>query len=394
MTGRRRWGRVRRLESGRWQARYPDGDGRLVSAGTYATKGEAERALAAAETDQRRGAWTDPRLASTRFDDWVTQWWATTTNLRPSSRDRDRGYLNRYVLPTFGKDALGEISQLKVRSWVAELAGSGLAPATVNKAYVLLGKVMGAAVDADLILTSPCRKVPLPKVERAEMRFLNPAEIAALAAAMDERYRAMVLLAAYGGLRLGELCGLKRSRVDILRRRVEVAEIIVESEGHLFTGPPKTRAGRRSIAIPGPVADALGDHIGRWSGVELVFTAPEGGPLRAAAWRSRYWRPAVKAAGLEPLRPHDLRHTAVALWIAQGGHPKQIAARAGHASVSFTLDRYGHLFEDADDDLMGRLGDAFVPFDGAQPPLDPQEMGHVGGTPLSSRPATRRKNTA
>jgi hypothetical protein len=86
-----------------------------------------------------------------------------------------------------------------------------------------------------------------------------------------------------------------------------------------------------------------------------VFTAPQGGPLRVTAFRARVWRPATRAAGLDGLRIHDLRHTAVALWIAAGANPKEVAARAGHASVSFTLDRYGHLYPEADTALRDRL---------------------------------------
>ena len=86
-----------------------------------------------------------------------------------------------------------------------------------------------------------------------------------------------------------------------------------------------------------------------------MFTAPQGGPLRVTAFRARVWRPATRAAGLEGLRIHDLRHTAVALWIAAGANPKEVASRAGHASVSFTLDRYGHLYPEADSALRDRL---------------------------------------
>ena len=82
---------------------------------------------------------------------------------------------------------------------------------------------------------------------------------------------------------------------------------------------------------------------------------PHGGTLRLAGFRHRIWRPATRAAGLEGLRTHDLRHTAVALWIAAGANPKEVAARAGHTSVSFTLDRYGHLYPDADQALRDRL---------------------------------------
>jgi integrase len=86
-----------------------------------------------------------------------------------------------------------------------------------------------------------------------------------------------------------------------------------------------------------------------------VFTAERGGVLRTSNFRIKVWLPAVREAGLAPLRPHDLRHTAVALWIAAGANPKEVSVRAGHTSVSFTLDRYGHLFPGHDDELRDRL---------------------------------------
>ena len=360
MTKRRQFGTTRPLPSGRWQARYRDATGQLVPAPhTFRTKTDADRWLASVQTDQARGSWVDPRLGRLSLSDWIEQWWETTTNLRPSTRARDRMYVDRYVLPTFGDVPLARLEQLAVRSWVTELSARGLAPATVQKAYQLLGKVMSAAVDAGLIAASPCRRVPLPRVEREEMRFLTPAEVATLADAIHPRYRALVLLGAYGGLRIGELAGLKPARVDVLRARLDVAEILVEVNGHITQGSPKTKAGRRTVSIPRPVAEELGEHLARWSG-EYVFTSPSGGPLRVPGWRQRFWRPAVRDAGLHPLRPHDLRHTAVTFWIAEGANPKQVATRAGHTSVSFTLDRYGHLFPEADDELMERLEAAYT----------------------------------
>jgi hypothetical protein len=86
-----------------------------------------------------------------------------------------------------------------------------------------------------------------------------------------------------------------------------------------------------------------------------VFTAEKGGVLRTSNFRVKVWLPAVRRAGLAPLRPHDLRHTAVALWIAAGANPKEVSVRAGHTSVSFTLDRYGHLFPGHDAELRNRL---------------------------------------
>ncbi|HEY4409285.1 MAG TPA: tyrosine-type recombinase/integrase, partial [Acidimicrobiia bacterium] len=263
-----------------------------------------------------------------------------------------------HVLPVFGELPLGAITQLEVRAWVADLAAGGRAPATVQKAYQTLSKILQGAVDAGLIALSPCRRIGLPRVEREEMRFLAPAEISALAEAILPRYRAMVLFDAYCGLRLGELAGLRRSRVDLLRRQVQVAEIAVEVKGHLLFGPPKTRAGQRKVPLPRFVADELAGHLDTYGTADpesLVFVGPDGGALRANAWRARHWRPAIRAAGLEPLRPHDLRHTAVSLWVAAGASPKQIATWAGHTSVSVVLDRYGHLFPGHEADVLDRL---------------------------------------
>jgi hypothetical protein len=142
---------------------------------------------------------------------------------------------------------------------------------------------------------------------------------------------------------------------------VDVAETVVEVEGRLLFGPPKTRAGRRRIRLPRRVVDELALHL-RAPGrpTDPVFRSPAGGPLRVTAFRGRIWRPATLAAGLPGLRIHDLRHTAVALWIAAGASPKEVAVWAGHTSTSFVLDRYGHLFPESDAALCDRLDALFV----------------------------------
>lgn len=121
-------------------------------------------------------------------------------------------------------------------------------------------------------------------------------------------------------------------------------------------GPPKTRAGYRRVRLPRVVVEVLAEQLARpGSADDLVFVGPQGGTLRLATFRHRIWRPATRTAELDGLRIHDLRNTAVALWIAAGANPKEVAARAGHTSVSFTLDRYGHLYPEADQALRDRL---------------------------------------
>jgi integrase len=137
---------------------------------------------------------------------------------------------------------------------------------------------------------------------------------------------------------------------------VEVVEIVTEVSGYLYFGPPKTRAGYRRVGLPRVVVEALAEQLAcPGSADDLAFMGPQGGTLRLAGFRHRIWRPATRAAGLDGLRIHDLRHTAVALWIAAGANPKEVAARAGHTSVSSTLDRYGHMYPDADQALRDRL---------------------------------------
>src|SRR4030095_16310993 len=131
-------------------------------------------------------------------------------------------------------------------------------------------------------------------------RFLTPAEVAALADVIRLPYRALVLVGAYGGLRIGELAGLRRSRVDLLRGAVQVAEIVVEVQGVLHIGPPKTRASRRTVGLPRFVVAELAAHLPTPAPPDaFVFTAPKGGPLRVTAFRARVWRPATRAAGLD-----------------------------------------------------------------------------------------------
>lgn len=111
------------------------------------------------------------------------------------------------------------------------------------------------------------------------------------------------------------------------------------------------------IALPRFLCDILAEHLTAVPVGEdgFVFQAPQGGPLRRSNFRRRVWLPAVRASVGQPMRFHDLRHTHVALLIAQGEHPKTIQGRLGHASISTTLDTYGHLFEGLDEAAADRL---------------------------------------
>jgi len=217
---RRVFGSVRRLSSGRWQVRYRDLAG-VVHTGphTFTSKADAARYLAMVEADLHRGAWADPKLGRITLAEWAKRWQQTTTNLRPTTRDLYAYLLRRFLLPTFGKAALSSIDVLAVRSWLSNLQAQGVSASTRAKAYRLLSRMLGAAVEAGYLLRNPCTVKGAGQERAAEMRFATVAQVGALAEAIDPRYRALVLVAAYGGLRWGELVGLRVKRVDLLHGR-------------------------------------------------------------------------------------------------------------------------------------------------------------------------------
>jgi integrase len=334
--GRRTFGSVRQLPSGRWQARYRDPAGKSHTAPeTFATKPAATRFLAQVETDLARGQWTDPRSGRVSFAEWAGRWQATTTNLRPNTRALHAYLLRRLLLPAFADTALADLDLMAVRSWLADLEGGTVSPNTVAKAYRLLARIMDTAVEAGLILRNPCSVKGAATERAAEMRVATVAQVAALAKAIDTRFRALVLVAAYAGLRWGELVGLRVKRVDLLHGRITIAEQATEIDGHFTWGPPKTEAGRRTVTLPAVAAAALAEHLATYSqpGPEgLVFTSTEGGLLRRSNFNRRVWRRATRAAALEGLRFHDLRHTSATLSIAAGASTRELMARMGHSS--------------------------------------------------------------
>lgn len=197
------------------------------------------------------------------------------------------------------------------------------------------------------------------------MRFLTAAEVADLAEAIGPWYRALVYTAAYAGLRWSELVGLRAKRVDLLRRTVTVTEqlLLLDNGRRQVWEQPKTKAGVRSIGIPAFLADMLQEQLDERAlpGADgLVFPNRAGKPTASASFNTHHFTPAKRRAGIDGrLRFHDLRHTAVALAIGQGAHPKAIQARMGHSSVQMTLDRYGHLFPELDERVAQGLDETY-----------------------------------
>lgn len=347
--GRSGWVEDRGSRPGkRWRARYRAPDGRIVSS-SFDRKRDADRWLTSNLAGIDTGQWLAPEGGRIALGDWLETWHRGRHHLRESSRARDRSYLDSLILPYLARLPLGETSPEILRQWVADLIASGRSPATVAKALQLVRGALETAVSDRLTRSNPAVSVKAPRLQRLEMRFLEPTEVDRLATAIDPRYRALVWFLVLTGARFGESVALELRDIDLLRRTVNVSKTASEVRGLVLVGPPKTAAGRRQISLPQSLIDDLSLHLGaRPAETDLVFPAPEGGYVRRTLWRKRFWIPAIDASGLMGLRVHDLRHTAVAWLIAAGEHPTSIARRLGHTSVVTILDRYGHLLPGLD----------------------------------------------
>jgi integrase len=328
-----------------------------ATAKTYAR--QVEEAMAG-------GHYVNPEQGKVAFRVWSADVMTSRINLRDSTRARDEACMQSLILPVFGDVPLEAIQPGDIQAFVSGLVKGGYAAATVRKAYQLVSNVLSAAVNEGVLARSPARGVNLPPMVREEMRFLSPGQIRELAEAIHPRYSALVMTAGYSGLRFGELAALKSGRVDFRDGTLSVVETLGYVAGHLVTGPPKTTAARRTVALPRFLVDVLEQHMGMFPGDDdSVFSSSGGGPIRASNFRRRYWQPAVEASVGALMRFHDLRHSHVAILIDQNTHPKVIAQRLGHTSVRTVLDVYGHLLQGLDRgvaDQLETLGDAGVPF--------------------------------
>lgn len=188
------------------------------------------------------------------------------------------------------------------------------------------------------------------------MRFASEDEVAAIAATIDKPYGVLVVMAAYSGLRAGELAALRVKDLDLMRGRVHVRQAVSEVHGRLIYGIPKSGKSR-TVSVPTFLREMLSEHVADFADDpdHLVFSSLDGGPLRRSNFYRRHFRPAADALGLHDLRFHDLRHSCASFLIASGAHPRAIMERLGHSSITVTMDVYGHLLPSLDDDLTDAL---------------------------------------
>lgn len=436
------FGSVRRLPSGRYQARYTDRQmNRHTAPQTFVTKTQAEDWLATVRADVVRGTWRAPALGAVTLAEYAADHLATRVDLAPRTQQLYASVLANWIaapleLPTpggrirkinIGHAELRALSVADVREWHAAathtaqrnaqarleaalrgrqadarhaariwalangvpVKATGRLPAAVldawrasrkhvsdlphepesvelrsdagraqvAQAYRLLRMILGHAVREGRINANPCQIARAGQVKSTERVPATPAEIEALAAAMPERYATAVHVAAWSGLRAGELFGLARRHVDLDAGTVRVERAVSYVPGQSpCLGATKTESSKRTVHLPIQVVAKLRAHLNRYTGPDpdaLVFTDTAGQIVPREVRKVPFWR-ARAAAGRPDLRWHDLRHTGATLAAQAGATLAELQHRLGHASVAAAMI-YQHQSADRDRALAQRL---------------------------------------
>jgi integrase len=357
--GRRTFGATRQLPSGRWQASYlaPDGS-RRKGPGTFAEAADANAWLSKIEASISSGTWRPPELAQETFGAYGRRWLDQRLDLRPSTRELYSLLWRKWLEPDLGRSTLGSMTADTWRGWYQRMRSDHPNSTQPDKAYRLARAMLNQAVDDGILPSNPCRVKGAGRERAPERPVVTPEIVARLSEVVDPRYQAMVLLAAYGSLRFGELAGLRRRSLDLLHRTVHIEEQAVElAGGKVIFGGPKSDAGRRAVAIPVALVQILETHLFDYvdsSPTALVFTSPEGHPLRRTKFRVK-WITACREVGITDLHFHDLRGSGATWAGAAGATISELMGRLGHASPT-TAMRYQHATVERDRMLADRLG--------------------------------------
>lgn len=351
---------ARRLKSGKvvYDVRLRTPEGRPYKR-TFSTKREAETFEANERTDRHRGAWVDPHAGRIPFADYTQRWLRERPGLRPRTKELYEGLLRLHVLPKLADIHVSSLTSAVVRTWYSELdRATHPGPSTTAKSYRLLRTILNTAVEDGLIARNPCVITGAGVERNPERPVASIPQVYDLADAVPDRYRAMVLLACFAGLRLGELLALAPSDIDLDGSSLSVTRQMHQlKDGTLVLGPPKSDAGVRLVALPDVLTEELTEHLTNYVGPHpdsLLFTGEKGGPLRRHVWQ-RIWQQARTEVGLPDFHFHDLRHTGNTLVAATGASTKELMARMGHASARAAL-RYQHATRDRDAAIAVALG--------------------------------------
>lgn len=348
----------------------PGAPRRQLTRSGFQTKREALEALSRLQEQLRAHLFVEPSKRT--LGDYLAKWveGLAVTGLAPSTVASYREAIELRVVPELGEVPLQGLEPSDLDRLYAKLLREGhrrkpggLSPRTVRYTHTVIRKALADAMRKGLLVRNVADLASPPSAKAArppEMRFWTPEQLGVfLSAVAGHRLFPLWRTAAFTGMRRGELAGLRWSDVDLEGDERAPGRIAVgqqyagDGAGSFDFQPPKTEHGRRLVELDTETVRVLSrwrTHqleermmLGLGERAVLVFTQPDGSPLRPDSGISAAFGRLLADVDLPRIRFHDLRHTHCAHLIASGADLKAVATRLGHASASFTLDRYGHL---------------------------------------------------
>lgn len=300
-------------------------------------------------------------------------------NTAPRTYERYQQIVRQHLVPALGAIPLARLRPQHIQAYYSEARQTGradgndggLSAQTVLHHHRVLREALHHAVRWQLLARNPADAVEAPRPPHHEMTVLTPEGVQRLlAACKDPDLHAIVFVAVATGLREGELLALRWSDADLNGGSLAVTRTLqyVSGRGLLFR-EPKTSRSRRRVSLSRETVAVLSEHRRRqlerrlalgpdYEDQRLVFAGPAGKPIPPYSVSQRF-ATLVKAAGIGPLRFHDLRHTSATLMLSAGVHPKIVSERLGHSGVAITLDTYSHVLPGLQEEAANLL-DAFL----------------------------------
>lgn len=364
-------GSISHRSNGRWRAQVSQDNGHRISR-DFKTQSEAQSWLHQMQVDVEWGF--DYQGSKILLKDYIQEWLNIhQVTLRPETAYGYRKTLNKYIFPRIGEVPLKDLTPQRIEQFYAQLLESGAGPRTVHKIHIILHSALEKAVMHGLLLRNPTANVALPRYTPAEMKVLDEMQVNQfLVAAIGSPFEALYHLAVKTGMRQGELLGLKWGDLHWGSGRLCVQRQmqLVVGQGRIFQ-EPKTRAGRRVIQLGEGTLQVLRIHHQRqefqktiagkrWKENDLIFPSIVGTPKDAETLRLEFKR-ILEKAGLSNIRFHDLRHTAASLLLNNGIPLIVVSKILGHSQPSITLNVYGHLYTEMQDEAAKLMDELVSP---------------------------------
>jgi integrase len=307
--------------------------------------------------------------------DFLKEWLNNTKASRQHSTwTKSEQICRSYIIPNLGQMKLQNLRPEHIQNLYSSLRDQEVGDYTIIKVHTVLHGALQQATRTGMIGRNPASYAQPPKEPATEMAILNESQVSQLlVAANGHRWEALYHLAIVTGMREMELLGLKWTDLDFLHQTLIVERQLQRPDGGdaVKFSSPKTRYGKRAIALGGKTIEVLRAHLlrqqaektaacNKWVENGLIFTNSLGGPINARNLL-RNFKQLLKAAGLPDIRFHDLRHTAASLMLNAGIPVIVVSRRLGHARASITLEIYGHLIPSMQMEAAEKIDDLVMP---------------------------------